>query len=965
MKWFNHIPQELQAKPLRSILILLIKLCFIILLPYLVTDGLVTYFAGANQKHLQEKESQYITHLLSEIANNSEPGQFFDSEFKNLTSLPFPSEAFNTRVQQIIKEYPEALSLHFYDHKGDAISLPYAVAKSRVVAKRFLECIKNPSLEEKYERFLQRFSGYSNAHRTLNNSPSSILILGASHDNKWGGWFQLQDENHEPTGELIVFISKAGVLKESPINNAIIKAQAKYGRNYKFAWQDPVNPQILLPEEHDFSDEAINTINNMPYGENLFVFEDCLGVKIFTSEGTAIVAHSRYKLEKDVLYFYIDSILGVICISIALLLSPVLLGISTFEAGIKLKITALILFGISLPLGLLAFTGIADRNEREQILTNKYELQNVEELKRIDESIISDYGDIENSFKNALNRALKAETAQNHNQVKDILCRIYSQNSYVKKIVYITEDRAIIYDENTPIGNTIKPEDDSVAHYGHSLIQILNGKYVETTEIGATDKNSVMQNMSGWMSRYVLLDSGKINVLNMLSNSSLTYTDFLFDSNYNAVATVFLFMNDYSLQNNYLYKISKLRDEELRRNPTGTKFAAIPTSYSSNWLSFPKRSTSKNETLAHLAKLASKSRIPAHAIETIGGTKYLITSIFGHNLYGFSLVLARPYNIIENEIKDLKKQLTFLLFTIAIVAIIASYFSTALLIKPIGTLKSGLEALSNGNFLTNLEDSNVKEFSLMLKTLNNTMYQLKELEVAKSVQETLLPLEGLRGSDWHLSGKSCSFTQLGGDHIEWLTLEDGRILIIIGDVTGHGIAPAMIQASIKVWLALNAEKATDSASLINTINQMHIAHGVRRFLMTAWVGYYKPSTGELEFSSAGHPFPILLTKDGKLEMLSGSGLPIGTTRKLRLKSQKIILEPESYLILYTDGFAEIENEKGEILGFDNFAEICSTVNGLNATEAIEAINKGIAQWGPQNDDQSLIILQRKAYETNK
>jgi serine phosphatase RsbU (regulator of sigma subunit) len=964
MRWFNNIPLELQTKPFRSILFLLVKLCFIILLPYLVTDNLVKYFVEANQKQQQEKEKQHITQLLSEIAENAEPGQFFDSEFKALAQLPYPSDAFNTRIEQIIKEYPEAISLHFYDNKGEAVSLPYALAKSRVVAKRFLECIKNPELETKYERFLLRFSGYSNAHRTLNNSPNSILLLGASHDNKWGGWFQLTNANKEKTGELVLFISKAKVLKQSSIDNAIIKAQSKYGRNYQFAWQDPVTPEVFLPQNHSFSPKAIELVNNMPYGENLFFYEERIGVKIFTGDGTAIVAQNRHKIEKDVIFYYIDSILGIICISIALLLSPILLGISTFEAGIKLKITALILFGISLPLALLTFTGLADRNEREQILTNKYELQNVEELKRIDESIISDYGDIGRSFKNTLNRVLKAESAKSYGQVKDILYRTYANNSYVKKIVYITDERAIVYDEGTPKGNDIKPADDSVAHYAHSLLQVLNGTYVETTEIGATDKNSVMQNMSGWMSRFVLLDSGKINMLNMLSNSSLTYADFLFDSDYKALACVFIFMNDYSLQNNYLYKISKQKDEELRRNPMGTKFAAIPTNYSTKWLSFPKRSTAQNETLAHLAKLANKSRIPAHTQATIGGTKYLITSIFGHKLYGFSLILARPYDIIHNELMDLQKQLTLLLFIIAIVAIIASYFSTALLIKPIGTLKTGLESISSGNFLSNLEDSKVEEFSLMLQTLNNTMYQLKELEVAKSVQETLLPLNGLKGEDWHLSGKSCPATQLGGDHIEWLALEDGRILIIIGDVTGHGIAPAMIQASLKVWIALNAEKATDSASLINIINKMHITHGVRRFFMTAWFGYFTPSNGELEFASAGHPYPILLTNDGKATMLSGSGLPIGSSLKLRLKSQTIILKPGDYLILYTDGFAEIANEKNEILGFDKFTEICSSVNGLNATEAIEAIYKSIALWGPQNDDQSLIILRRQAYETN-
>ncbi len=830
------------------------------------------------------------------------------------------------------------------------------------MAQRFLECTKNSELEKRYERFLHRFSGYTNAHRTLNGAPDSIVTLGNSHDNQWGGWYQLRNENGELTGELILFISKEKVLKSSPINNAILKAQALYGRNYKFAWQDPVKPNELLPENHDFSLETIEAINKIPYGENLFTSKGKIGVKIFTNDGAAIIAQKRQPIDREPLFMYLDSILGIIAIIVALLLTPTLLNISTFETGIKVKISTLILFGISLPLSLLAFIGIAERNEQEIILTNKYELQNVEELKRIDEGILANYNDIEKNFKNSLEMVKTAEVNNNISEINSIFTNCLSENAYIKKIVYVRNTHALIYDENSQQGKKVKISDDSISHYGHSLINSLNGEYEETTEIGATDKNSVMQNMSSWLNRYLLLDSGKMNILSLLSTSSLTYTDFIFNSQKRALAAVFIFMNDHSLQNHYLYKISKLRDEILSKNPKGTKFAAIPTSSSVEWLSFPKRATAKNETLNHIAKLTSKSRIPAHIQGEIAGKNYLITSTFGHNLYGYSLILARPYDIIIEEINGLKIRLTMLLLSISILAILASYFSSSLLVEPIGTLKVGLESISNGVFLTNLKDSNVKEFSLMVSTLNNTMHQLKELEVAKSVQETLLPLEGLQGKDWCLFGKSCPATQLGGDHMEWLSLKDGRILIIIGDVTGHGIAPAMIQASIKVWLALNAEKATDSTSLINTINKMHISHGVRRFFMTAWFGYYTPSTGALEFSSAGHPYPFLLSNTSEIKMLTTQGMPIGSALNLRLKGFKTTLQPNEYLILYTDGFAEVENHKGEILGFDRFGEICSSIAGLNAQQAIEAIYNKVAQWGPQNDDQTLIILQRKGHE---
>ncbi|MDD2624230.1 MAG: SpoIIE family protein phosphatase, partial [Candidatus Riflebacteria bacterium] len=100
-------------------------------------------------------------------------------------------------------------------------------------------------------------------------------------------------------------------------------------------------------------------------------------------------------------------------------------------------------------------------------------------------------------------------------------------------------------------------------------------------------------------------------------------------------------------------------------------------------------------------------------------------------------------------------------------------------------------------------------------------------------------------------------------------------------------------------------------------------------------------------------------RTGEIEMVKVSGMPIGSNVKIRLKGEKRVLDPGSSLILYTDGFAEVQNASGEMLGFEGFSNICASTVGMNAQDAVEDIFAKAALWGAQNDDQTVIILQRK------
>ena len=456
----------------------------------------------------------------------------------------------------------------------------------------------------------------------------------------------------------------------------------------------------------------------------------------------------------------------------------------------------------------------------------------------------------------------------------------------------------------------------------------------------------------------ILLTHGKINKFTV-TGDGLSFLEQLRNKESKVVSTLFMYIDDRILQEEYLLSVSHKRDKKLKQDITAPRFIAIPINKSIHWRIFPNSKTDKEPDLLRLANQAYKSKAPIHEEIKIKNKKYLVSAMPGNNLNGYSILLATPYKIITNAIKAEKKKIAFHALLIIVIALITAFYTSTLILNSMGNLQKGLQNISEGDFRQNIQDSSITEFSSMIQSLNTTMYQLGELKIAKTVQETLLPDKELSGDDWELCGKSKTATELGGDHVDWLQLSDGRILIIIGDVTGHGIAPALVQASMKVWLALNAETSPDAVSLVKEINKLHINHGANKLNMTAWLGYYTPSTGELEFTSAGHPYPILLKEDGKIEMIKLPGMPIGSTFRIRLKGEKLTLNPGSSLILYTDGFAEIKNNSGIMLGFEGLSSICASTFGMNASDAINSIFKKAQQWGPQDDDQTIVILRRK------
>ena len=191
-----------------------------------------------------------------------------------------------------------------------------------------------------------------------------------------------------------------------------------------------------------------------------------------------------------------------------------------------------------------------------------------------------------------------------------------------------------------------------------------------------------------------------------------------------------------------------------------------------------------------------------------------------------------------------------------------------------------------------------------------------ELEIAKALQRDLLPRASpeLPGYDFAHSCRTAN--EVGGDYYDFLPLPDGRIALIVGDASGHGMAAGLLMAianaTLKTAIDVDPTPRRAAEVLNRTLNQT----GDRRAFMSLFYGVLEPRTGELDFVCAGHPFPLLRRRDGRVEELGEGGLPLGMKPDLRPRTGNARLAPGDVLLLYSDGLVEAVRPDGESFGYE-------------------------------------------------
>jgi serine phosphatase RsbU (regulator of sigma subunit) len=241
----------------------------------------------------------------------------------------------------------------------------------------------------------------------------------------------------------------------------------------------------------------------------------------------------------------------------------------------------------------------------------------------------------------------------------------------------------------------------------------------------------------------------------------------------------------------------------------------------------------------------------------------------------------------------------------------------------------------------------------------------QELEIAKQVQARLFPQIQPELKTVEYAGICLQARQVGGDYFDFLNLGPQRLGLIIGDVSGKGIAAALLLANLQASLRSQSALAFDQPeALLRSVNRLFYENTSENAYASLLFADYDDATRRLRYANCGHLSGLLLRRDGVVEQLESTSTLLGLFEEWDCSMQEQELFPGDVLVLYTDGVTEASNDRGEEFGERLLIEALRQYRELSCQALLAAIVDGVRRFGSQeqHDDITVIVAKFKSCE---
>lgn len=258
-----------------------------------------------------------------------------------------------------------------------------------------------------------------------------------------------------------------------------------------------------------------------------------------------------------------------------------------------------------------------------------------------------------------------------------------------------------------------------------------------------------------------------------------------------------------------------------------------------------------------------------------------------------------------------------------------------------------LEALA-GHVATAIE--NARLFGNERKEKNRMISELNE---ARSVQLSLFPAWTPDMSGFEISGLCIPCREVGGDWFDYIPLPDGRLGLVLGDVSGKGTGAALLMASARSIIRMFAEQGLPPAEVLLNVNRILVTDLPRTRFVTMIYAIIDPASKSIVFSNAGHLPPLFADSNGLRFLESDSGLPLGI-QDGSFAEQRVQMSSGSRLLLYSDGITEAMNSISEEFGEERLKEHLTNPSA-SIQSLLESVNVFLNGF-TASDDMTVVMI---------
>ena len=243
----------------------------------------------------------------------------------------------------------------------------------------------------------------------------------------------------------------------------------------------------------------------------------------------------------------------------------------------------------------------------------------------------------------------------------------------------------------------------------------------------------------------------------------------------------------------------------------------------------------------------------------------------------------------------------------------------------------------------------------------------QELRIARLIQQTLLPKTLPQLPGYEVAAYYQPAREVGGDFYDFLELDDGRLGVVVGDVTDKGVPAALVMATTRTILRASAQRLFSPGEVLKRANDALVTDIPPNMFITCLYAILEPESGHLVYANAGHDLPYrrLGGGDGVAEELRARGMPLGLMPGMGYEEKEVILERGESVLFYSDGLVEAHDPKREMFGFPRLQGLVGThrtggssLVGFLLSELTRFVGEG---W-EQEDDITLVTLERRSEE---
>ncbi|MFA9374070.1 MAG: SpoIIE family protein phosphatase [Poseidonibacter sp.] len=286
------------------------------------------------------------------------------------------------------------------------------------------------------------------------------------------------------------------------------------------------------------------------------------------------------------------------------------------------------------------------------------------------------------------------------------------------------------------------------------------------------------------------------------------------------------------------------------------------------------------------------------------------------------------------------------------------------------TLKQIKSTKENIQYKQNLEklveersaDLTIKNYELtqMIEEVKKVNSLKEEMQIAKKVQKNFLPKEMPQNENIEIATFFEAAQYVGGDYYDLFACEDGTLSIIIADVSGHGIVPAITMSTFRGACRTIFALDMDFEKQVSTVNNLMCEDSkTNDFFITAFFIKYNEKDKKIEYISTGHNDILFYsTKKDKIEQLKSTAIPLGIFTDVKYEVITKEINKNDFLVLYTDGLTEAANKEKEMFGLDSLMKIVQKSKKLDASEVLINIQTSLNDFvldQPITDDTTILV----------